>query len=111
MRNSESEVKKLYQVVPLGQFSFDCEEHFAGSLIGCLLYIMVSFWVLINAPSYLFGIQDCKSVCVFGCVVCGVWCVVCVCVCVCMCVCVRALRALYKSPLNFPQLSMLSLFC
>lgn len=79
--NSESEVRKLYQVVPLGQFSFDCEEHFATAFsIGCLLYITVSFWALINASSYLFGLQDCKSVCV-----CGVWCV-CVC-CVCVCVC------------------------
>ena len=79
--NSESEVRKLYQVVPLGQFSFDCEEHFATAFsIGCLLYITVSFWALINASSYLFGLQDCKSVCVCG--VCGVWCMsVCVCVC------------------------------
>ena len=53
----------------------------------------VSFWVLINVSSYLFGLQDCKSVCVCG--ECGVC----------------ALRALYKSSLNFPQLSMLSLFC
>ena len=79
--NSESEVRKLHQVVPLGQFSFDCEEHFATAFsIGCLLYITVSFWALINASSYLLGLQDCKSVCVCG--VCGVWCV-CVCVCVC----------------------------
>ena len=63
------------------------------SFIGCLLYITVSFWVLINVSSYLFGLQDCKSVCVCG--ECGVC----------------ALRTLYKSSLNFPQLSMLSLFC
>ena len=63
------------------------------SFIGCLLYITVSFWVLINVSFYLFGLQDCKSVCVCG--ECGVC----------------ALRALYKSSLNFPQLSILSLFC
>ena len=110
MGNSESEVRKLHQVVPLGQFFFDCEEHLATAFsigclfcrillyistslwfsfdceenfatafsIGCLLYITVSSWALINASFYLFGFQDCKSICVGG--VCGVCVYVCVCV-------------------------------